>query len=70
MEFMICIALVSATKREIRKAGTIYGAGRAESLRKVEATAQAGIGWLREHKKLGAASFASDDTEDESGVVT
>jgi hypothetical protein len=46
------------------------GAGRAESLRKVEATAQAAIGWLRAGKELEAASFASDDTEDESGVVT
>ena len=70
MGFMIRIALLPAIKGEIRKAGRMKGSGPAESFRKVQDMSQPAIGWLRGGKKLEAASFPRDKTEDDSRLVT
>jgi hypothetical protein len=70
MELIICIALLSAIKRETRKVGKIKGAGRAESFHTVEDTPQLPIGLLRGGKKLEASSFPRDKTDDNSRLVT
>jgi hypothetical protein len=67
---MLRVVLLSEIERDIRNAGRIKGAGRAEIFCKVEDTSQPAIRWLRGGKKLEAASFPTDKTEDDSQLVT
>jgi hypothetical protein len=70
MEFMIRITLLSAIKREITRAGKITKGYDAQRALQGKDTSRSAIGWLRRGKPLEAASFPSDQTDDDSGLVT